>query len=54
MSEHQRQLRAMAEHAVENAECGAQLEIKDEVLREALIEAIRFQLSAAYQWAAAS
>jgi hypothetical protein len=38
-----------AERAVEDGECGAQLEIKDEVLRAALIESIRRQIASVRQ-----
>jgi hypothetical protein len=43
----------MAELAVSNGECGAQLEIKDTYLREALVESVYRQINRAYQLAAA-
>jgi hypothetical protein len=52
MTDHQKQLREMAKLAIDNAETAAQLEIKDAVLRDALIDNIAAQLSNAYQLAA--
>lgn len=54
MNEHEKQIRQMAELAISNGECGAQLEINDTELRRALTEAITTQLLKAYQMAAAS
>jgi hypothetical protein len=44
MTEHANHMRELAELAISNGECGAQLEIKDEELRRALTEAITTQL----------
>lgn len=49
MTEHQKHMREMAELAISNGECGAQLEIKDAELRRALTEAITTQLLRAYE-----
>ena len=42
--EHEKQMRSLAELAIENAECGAQFEITDNVLRDALLDSITQQL----------
>lgn len=54
MLTHKEMIREMAKRSIEDAECGAQLEIKDVVLREALIISIERQLEKAYQLAACS
>jgi hypothetical protein len=43
--------RQMADRALDRAEGGAQLEIKDTVLREALMTTITDEIRAAYKWA---
>lgn len=54
MTDHQKHLRTMAERAVDNGETAAQLEIKDKVLRDALVDNIAQELHNAYQLAACS
>ena len=45
----EKKLQDLAERAIEDAECGAQFEIKDETLREALFVSIIRQLRNAYE-----
>lgn len=40
---------AMAEQAIEDAECGAQLQIRDKELRRSLLISIRQQLEKVYK-----